>query len=109
MPIVEKTADNFDIPHDCPHCGEKTPKRDGGPREKKVMTGHLNLGGKKKEFVTVDVSDGGVKAFYLGRPLPENAEVIVDLDGMAIHGRKAVIAWTHKAASTFSHSGLKFV
>lgn len=109
IPIVEKTADNFEIPLDCPHCGEKTPKRTGGPREKKVITGHVAFDGKRKEFVTVDISNGGVKAFYLGRPLPANAEVTVDVDGMSMHGRKALVAWTHKAASTYSHSGFKFI
>lgn len=109
MPIVEKTADNFEIPHDCPHCGEKTHKRDGGVREKKIVTGHVTFDGRKKEFVTVDVSNGGAKVFYLGRPLPADSEVTVDLEGMNIHGRKAVVAWTHKAASTYSHSGLKFI
>ncbi|MBF0633260.1 MAG: PilZ domain-containing protein [Nitrospinae bacterium] len=109
MPIVEKTADNFDIPHDCPHCGEKTPKRDGGPREKKIMTGHVKFEEKRKEFVTVDVSNGGLKVFYLGRPIPSNSEVTVDLEGMTMYGRKAMVAWSHKAASTYSHSGLKFI
>lgn len=109
IPIDEKTAEGSDIPIHCPHCGEKTPKRDGGPREKKVLTGQMIFDGKKKEFVTIDVSAGGVKAFYLGATLPQDAIVTVDIDGVSMHGRKAVVAWSHKAASTYSHSGFKFV
>lgn len=107
--LDEKTVEDFDIPVSCPHCGEKTPKRDGGAREKKVLTGRMAFDGKKKEFVTVDVSAGGVKAFYLGRALPKDAIVTVDIDGMSIHERKATVAWSHKAASAYSHSGFKFV
>ena len=73
------------------------------------MTGQMTYDGKKKEFVTVDVSAGGVKAFYLGRTLPADTIVTVDINAMSIHGRKAAVAWSHKAASTYSHSGLKFV
>ena len=109
IPIKEKTADNFEIPFHCPHCGEKTPKRDGGPRSKKIMTGQITFGGKRKEFVTVDVSNGGVKAFYIGRPLAVEATVTVDIDSMSIHGRKAIVAWSHKTASSYSHSGIKYV
>lgn len=107
--IVEKTADNFEIPTECPTCSEKIPKRDGGTREKKVVTGHVTFEGKKKEFVTVDVSSGGVKAFYLGKPLPVDVMVDVDVSSTGMNGRKAVVAWSHKSASTYSHSGLKFI
>jgi len=108
IPVVEKTADNFEIPTECPSCNEKIPKRAGGLREKKITTGNLTFEGKRKEFVTVDISSGGVKAFYLGKPLPEEAVVDVDINATGLHGRKAVVAWTHKAAATYSHSGLKF-
>jgi len=108
MLIVEKTADNFEIPAQCPACSEEIPKRDGGPREKKIASGHITFEGKKKEFVTIDISSGGLKAFYLGRPLPVDAVVDVDINATGLHGRKAVVAWTHKVAATYSHSGLKF-
>lgn len=109
MPVVEKTADNFEIPSQCPACGEKTPKRGGGPREKKVGSAHVTFEGKKKEFVTVDISPDGVKAFYLGRPLPVNAVVDVDVPTAGLKGRKAVVKWSNKSAASYSHSGLKFI
>lgn len=107
--VVEKTADNFEIPTECPTCGQKALKRDGGPREKKVATGHVTFEGKKKEFVTVDISSGGVKAFYLGKPIPVDAVVDVDVSTTGMHGRKAVVKWSHKSAATYSHSGLQFI
>lgn len=109
MPVVEKTADNFEIPSQCPGCGEKTPKRDGGPREKKVTTAHITFEGKKKEFVTVDISRDGVKAFYLGRPLPVDAVVDVDVGATGQVIRKAIVKWSNKSAPAYSHSGLKFI
>jgi predicted RNA-binding Zn-ribbon protein involved in translation (DUF1610 family) len=108
IPIVEKAADHIEIPHHCPTCSEKIPKRDGGPRQKKGITGHVTYEGKRKEFVTVDVSKGGVKAFYIGKPFPVGATVEVDVWDTGLVGRKAVVVWSHKSAATYSHSGLKF-
>jgi len=110
IPIEETTLSKIiQLNIKCPGCGGEAPKRTTGNREKNVMPAVLNVNTKRKEAVTVDISETGVKLFYLGKPIVVDSGVSLRIEKAGVYGRKCVVVWSHKAASTYSHSGLKFL
>ncbi len=108
--ITDQILEDLGSQLECPCCGDTSLKRQEHERVKKLMTLFFYVDGKKREAVTIDVSDSGAKIFYLGFiPLPVNKEVRVDIKELSIRDQKAVVVWSHKLADTYSHTGLKFV
>ena len=79
------------------------------PRVKKVISLMLRVDGKVVEAVTMDVSQGGARVFYLSDIIPVNAEVVVDCGDQVNLNGKAVTVWTDKSEKTYSVSGLRFM
>jgi len=77
-------------------------------REKKVVSVILRAGGVTLEAVTVDVSDGGAKVFYLNGVLPVDRHVLIDCVDGALQGKMALTVWSRRQEKTYSYSGLKF-
>lgn len=107
--FTERTLNKLDSVLECPHCGEKSEKRNGHKRERKVTTLFLRTGKRFTEAATVDVSECGAQIFYLGKPIPVDTEVSVEIEALSIRKKKAVVVWSYKAAKTYSHTGIKYI
>jgi hypothetical protein len=81
--------------------------RRASPREKKVVSVVIRANGVAMEAVTMDVSEGGARIFYLNEVLPVNVEVVID-GGASLKSKSARTVWTSREEKTYSISGLKF-
>lgn len=107
--FTEQALKKIDSFLECPHCGDKTAKRKSYKRERKVTTLFLRVGKRFTEAATVDVSEGGAQIFYLGKPIPVDTEVSIEIEALSIRKKKAVVVWSHRAAKTYSHTGIKYI
>lgn len=114
-PWPESRDDSLDMEdtQDFVQAARKTPHhhdpRRTHPRDKKVMSLTIVVNGTVMEAVTMDISKGGARIFYLNDHIPVNAHVILRCEDDAIDGGRAVAVWSKQQEKTYSISGLKFV
>jgi len=90
-------------------AAEKQDPRRTFPRQKKVISLTIRVNGVPLEAVTMDVSDGGTRVFYLSDSIPVNARVVIECDDVPLTSSHAVAVWSKQQEKTYSISGLKFV
>ena len=94
----------------CPSCGNTMKARhDETTRVEKITTLFFDYNGKRKEAVLMDISNTGAKILYIGRPLPVNARIEVDIQELKMLNRLAEVVWSKKSDGPFSHAGIRFI
>jgi len=107
-PMPDEMDDTRDLMQAAAEALLQDDPRRAHPRNKKVISITLRAGGLTLEAVTMDISDGGARVFYLNGLLPVNAELVIEGGDHSLDSRKATTVWSHKQEKTYSISGIKF-